>query len=109
MRDLPVFCVTVSTQTGETWKRYFIGRPVKSEVTEALQDAYLNTRANVDPEDEGARRLIASRFANLQKLVEEFWEPDKNIVVCTFAGVTVGNIRITRHSHAVVTQGIDLT
>jgi len=107
MRELSVYRVNVTTQTGETWKRYFIGRPTKVEVAEALQDAYLNKRAGINPADAGGRRLVAYRFANLQKLVEEYWEPDTHLVVCTFAGVNVGNIKIVRDSHAVVTKAVE--
>jgi len=104
MRELSVYSVIVSIETGAIWKRYFIGRPKRLEVYGALQEDYLNQRADINPEDEGARRMVKFRFANWQKLVEEYWEQDKNMIVCTFAGVTVGNIKITRDSHAVVTQ-----
>ncbi len=108
MRELSVYRVIITNQTGETWNQYFIGRPTKVEVIEALHDVYLNKKAGINSADGGGRRMVAHRFANLQKLVEEFWEPDTNMtVVCTFVGVTVGSIKITRDSHAAVTQAAE--
>jgi len=96
MRRFPVYSVHINIDKGDRWKGYFIGRPTQDEVLEAINEDWLLKRSDIKPEDDLGRRMAKSHFAHFMQLVNDNGFPNDSHQCCTYAGLTVGSIRIER-------------
>jgi hypothetical protein len=84
MNDPPIIRVRVITQHHIQWSRCFACRPSKKEVLVAINNDY-REEAQRDPQH---RDFIL-------QLVQDHWSTDTNQQLITYAGIPVGQIRVS--------------
>ena len=96
MRKFSIYCVHINIEKGARWKHHFINRPTIEEVLDALNEDRLLKRSGIKPDDDLGRRMAKSHFAHLTQMVEDNGLPKGSMQPCTYAGLTVGSIRVER-------------
>jgi hypothetical protein len=103
MVKFAVFCVNIYIEKGARWKGHFIGRPTKQEVLDAINEDWLDQRSTLKPDDDLGRRMSKSKFGHISQLVVDNGLPKGSTLPCTYAGLTVGSIRVERIAYAIAT------
>lgn len=104
MVKFAVYCVNIHIEKGGRWKEHFIGRPTKQEVLDAINEDCLDKRSAFKPDDDIGRRTIKKQFENLSQLVIDNGLPNGSEIPCTYAGLTVGSIRVERIARAILSE-----
>lgn len=101
MRTLPIFLLTIDIEKDTRWAQCFVGRPTKNEIADAIIAWTANELKGTS--NETGKRMAKAKCDHLITLVQDHWDPDDTRRICTYAGVTVGNIKLEAKPDALET------